>query len=215
MERKPPMIRSRVLGVAFALAGLVVFASTAVLAQDDAKAAKEKAKVGKPAPDFALKDLRGKEFKLSKVKGKVVVLEWFNPECPSVETAHGKGGSLRKLPGTHMKKNKVVWWAVNSSAPGKEGSGVDTNKKYARKFRMRYPVLIDENGQVGRLFGATMTPEIFVIDKTGKLVYRGAEDNQADVKAGKADDYVNYVDAVIEALKKGEKLPYTTTKPAG
>jgi len=211
------MIRSRVLGVAFALAGLVLFATTAAHAQDEAKAdqAKGKAKVGKPAPDFVLKDLRGKEFKLSKVKGKVVVLEWFNPECPSVETAHGRGGVLRKLPSTHMKKNKVVWWAINSSPPGKEGHGVDTNKKYARKFRMRYPILIDEDGKVGRLFGATMTPEILIIDKAGKLVYRGAEDNHADVKAGTAAETVNYVDAVIEALKKGEKLPYTETRPGG
>lgn len=211
------MIRSRVLGVMLALAGLVQFAATAAPAQDDSKAdqAKGKVKVGKPAPDFALKDLRGKEFKLSKVKGKVVVLEWFNPECPSVETAHGRRGSLSKLPKTHMKKNKVVWWAINSSPPGKEGHGVDTNKKYARKFRMRYPILIDEDGKVGRLFGATMTPEILIIDKTGKLVYRGAEDNQADVKAGRADEYVNYVDAVIDALKKGEKVPYTKTPPKG
>jgi len=175
----------------------------------------KKAELGKPAPDFTLKDLLGKEVALSKFKGKIVVLEWFNPECPSVETAHGPKGVLRKLPDKHIKKNKVVWLAVNSSAPGKEGSGLKNNRKYAKKYRMRYPVLLDEDGKVGRLYQATKTPEFFIIDKEGKLVYRGAEDNAADVEKGKADAPVNYIDAVVEALVKGEKVPFDKTVPGG
>ncbi|MBN2489546.1 MAG: redoxin domain-containing protein, partial [Planctomycetes bacterium] len=112
--------------------------------------APKKAELGKPAPDFTLKDLLEKDVSLTKSKGKIVVLEWFNPACPSVETAHGPKGLLRKLPDRHISKNKVVWLAINSTAPDKDGAGLKTNRKYAKKYAMRYPVLLDEDGKVGR-----------------------------------------------------------------
>ena len=207
------MNRRRLAGPVLAGLAVVLLLSGGALAQGGS--GPSKAELGKPAPDFTLKDLLGKDVALSKFKGKIVVLEWYNPACPSVETAHGAKGTLRKLPSKHMKKNKVVWLAVNSSAPGKEGSGLKDNRKYAKKYRIRYPVLLDEDGKVGHLYAATKTPEFFVIDKEGKLVYRGAEDNAADVEKGTADAPVNYVDAVIGALVKGEKVPYDKTVPCG
>ena len=113
-----------------------------------AAAAETHAEVGKPAPDFALKDLDGKEVRLSAFKGKTVVLEWFNPGCPFVDKSHTKG-SLKDAAKKHAKSG-VVWLAVNSGAAGKQGHGVDTNRDGAKKYGMEHPILLDESGEVGK-----------------------------------------------------------------
>src|SRR3954462_2175374 len=138
-------------------------------------AATDRAEVGKPAPDFTLKDLDGKEVRLSSFKGKTVVLEWFNPGRPFVKAAHTKG-SLKDA-AKRNTKNGVVWLAINSGAPGKQGAGVDANRDGAKGFGMDHPVLLDEGGTVGKTYGATNTPHMMVIDDKGTLVYRGAIDN--------------------------------------
>lgn len=134
------------------------------------------AALGKPAPKFTLKDLAGKTHRLSSYRGKTVVLEWFNPGCPFVVQAHNKGGVLQTMAADQAKKG-VVWLAINSGAPGKQGHGIAANQKAAKRWAMRHPILVDETGKTGRAYGAKTTPHMYVIDAKGTLVYKGAPDN--------------------------------------
>ncbi len=180
-----------------------------------AEAAPVKGEVGKPAPDFALKDLDGKEIKLSKYKGKVVVLEWFNPGCPYVKKSHTVG-SLVDTAKKHTDKG-VVWLAINSGAAGREGSELSANTDAVKAFGMTHPVLRDESGTVGKAYGATNTPHMYVIDKKGVLQYAGAIDNSPDAEKKSAPDgkLVNYVDDAIAAVNAGKPVAVATSKAYG
>jgi peroxiredoxin len=174
-----------------------------------------KAEVGKAAPDFTLKDLDGKDVGLSSFKGKIVVLEWFNPGCPFVKNAHMKG-SLKDAAKRHQKSG-VVWLAVNSGAPGKQGHGVETNREAKRALSMDHPILLDEAGDVGRAYGATNTPHMMVIDAKGTLVYRGAIDNSPDGEGESPTDgkLVSYVDEALAAIAAGKAPETAETKAYG
>ncbi|HSO33819.1 MAG TPA: thioredoxin family protein [Labilithrix sp.] len=178
-------------------------------------AAAEHAEVGKPAPDFALKDLDGKEVRLSSFKGKTVVLEWFNPGCPFVKAAHTKG-SLKDA-ARRQAKNGVVWLAVNSGAPGKQGAGLEANREGAKTFAMENPILLDEAGTVGRTYGATNTPHVMVVDDKGTLVYRGAVDNSPDGEGESptGGKLVSYVEAALADLGAGKPVATAETRAYG
>ena len=171
--------------------------------------------IGLPAPEFALKDLDGKVHKLSDYRGKTVVLEWFNPGCPYVVTAHTKG-SLVDL-AQKQSKDGVVWLAVNSGAPGKQGHGVETNRAAAKAWSMAYPILVDESGSVGKAYGATNTPHMFVVSKDGTLVYKGAIDNSPDAERGSPQGgvLVEYVSATVEDLAAGRPVRTPQTRAYG
>jgi len=175
------------------------------------------ATIGQPAPAFQLNDLDGKSVKLADFKGKVVVLEWFNPGCPFVRASHtsAKGG-LRDLPKKAVQ-NGVVWLAINSSAPGKEGNGVEASKKGAASFHMAYPILTDESGTVGHAYGATNTPNMYVVDKNGTLVYAGAIDNSPDAEgeSPSGPKLVNYVSDALDSLAAGKPVDVPQTKAYG
>jgi peroxiredoxin len=172
------------------------------------------AELGKPAPAFELKDVNGKTVKLSDYRGKTVVLEWFNPGCPFVKYAHGEGPlkDVAKLPGAG--RADVVWLAINSGKAGAEGAGVEANKKHAAEWKMNYPVLIDESGKVGRAYGAKTTPHMYVIDASGKLVYRGALDN-APLGRVKDGATVSYVQAALDDLAAGRAVRTPETQSYG
>jgi len=173
------------------------------------------AAVGKPAPEFTLPDLDGKPVRLADFRGKIVVLEWFNPECPFVKASHTKG-SLVRAPDKHVSEG-AVWLAVNSGAPGKQGAGVEKSRAGREEFGMKYPVLIDESGDVGKLYGAERTPHMYVIDAKGVLVYRGAIDNSPDGigESPTGGKLVNYVEEAVHALLGGRPLAVTETKAYG
>jgi len=173
------------------------------------------ADVGQPAPEFALQDLDGKVHKLSDYRGKTVVLEWFNPGCPYVVAAHTKG-SLVDL-ARKQSKDGVVWLAVNSGAPGKQGHGVETNRAAAKAWSMSYPILVDESGAVGKAYGATNTPHMFVVSKDGRLVYKGAIDNSPDAERASPQGgvLVEYVSATVEDLGAGRPVRTPQTKAYG
>jgi len=175
----------------------------------------QRAEIGKPAPDFALVDEAGKPVRLSNHKGKIVVLEWFNPECPFVDRAHTKG-SLVDAAKRHAASG-VVWIAVNSAALGKQGHGAEATWAGKKKFGMAYPVLLDETGEVGRAYGATNTPHLFVVDAEGRLVYRGAVDNSPDGEGESAPDgkLVRYVDVALDELRAGKPVSTPETKAYG
>jgi peroxiredoxin len=203
------MRRMKLLAAAFAVAALVAPAAADPKTASPVTMSKV---VGKPAPDFTLKDLGGKEIKLSSFKGKTVVLEWFNPGCPYVKKSHSVG-SLVDTAAKHTK-NGVVWLAINSSASGKQGHELKDNTEAAKTWSLTHPILRDETGVVGKQYGATNTPHLFVIDKTGVLVYAGGIDNSPDAEKKSAPDgkLVNYVDAALEDLAAGR--PVKTSESA-
>ncbi|MCA9751700.1 MAG: thioredoxin family protein [Gemmatimonadetes bacterium] len=166
--------------------------------------------VGQPAPDFTLTDTDGNEVRLSDYSDKTVVLEWFNPDCPFVKKHHQKNKTMQSLY-SEWKGDDVVWLAINSGAPGKQGHGVERNQKAKKDYGIEYPILIDENGIVGRMYGAKTTPDMFVIQK-GTLVYSGAiDDNRSTDELGKT----NYVADALTACTAGKTVATGETKSYG
>jgi peroxiredoxin len=173
------------------------------------------AELGQPAPDFTLPDLDGKPVRLADLKGKIVVLEWFNPGCPYVVAAHTRGSLVDAA--ARAAKHGVVWLAVNSGAPGKQGAGVEANRTARAAWNMGYPVLLDESGVVGHAYGATNTPHLFVIDAAGRLAYRGAVDNSPDGERGAPEGgaLVEYAAVAVADVLAGRPVKVATTKAYG
>ena len=169
------------------------------------------AEVGKPAPDFELVSTKGDKVSLSKLKGKTVVIEWFNPDCPFVKLAHGEGpvGALAKA---HLEAGGV-WLAINSGGSGMQGHGQARNAKAATDYKLPYPILLDESGLVGKRYGAQRTPQIFVIDGDGLLRYAGALDSTRG--GGYGDTYENYTDDALKAVSAGKAVATSSTKAWG
>jgi peroxiredoxin len=172
-----------------------------------------KAAVGQPAPDFTLSDLDGKAVKLSEHRGKIVVLEWFNPGCPFVKYAHGEG-PLKDMAAKETK-NGVVWIAVNSGAPGKEGAGADNSREAAKAWGMSHPILIDDSGVVGKTYGAAKTPHMFIVDDKGTLVYAGGLDNAPMGEVDGDAPKVSYVEQALADLRGGKPVAPAQTKAYG
>lgn len=168
--------------------------------------------VGQPAPDFTLPSVGGETFSLSSQAGKTVVLEWFNPDCPFVKYAYEEG-LVPKLAKRWTDKG-VVWAAVNSGAPGKQGTGRDRNAKAKADWGMPGPVLLDESGSVGKLFEAKTTPQIVVINPEGVLVYNGALDN-APRGETRGAAFTNHTEEVLEQVTRDGTAPYGRQKPYG
>lgn len=159
-----------------------------------------KAKLGEAAPDFTLKDVYGKAFKLSDFKGKIVVLEWISKDCPVSRGFHEKK-IMQSTYGKYAGKG-VIWLAIDTTHYVKP----ETNRVYAAEKNLAYPILHDPDGKVGRTYGARTTPHMFVIDKAGKLRYDGAIDDR-----GKT----NYVAAALDDLLAGRPVAKSRTEPYG
>ena len=132
--------------------------------------------VGKPAPDFTGVDSQGSKHTLSQYKGKTVVLEWTNHECPYVKK-HYNSGNMQKLQ-KNATNNGIVWLSIISSRPGKQGhvSGEQANQLTQSRNAAPTAVILDETSEIGLLYGAKTTPHMYIIDKTGQLVYMGGID---------------------------------------
>ncbi len=198
------MNRVKTLCLATAALGLVALIDTASAGEKDKSA---QAEVGKPAPEFALKDVDGKVRKLSEYKGSVVVLEWINQKCPFSDVKH-QDKTMQRIADKY-KDRDVVWLAIDSS----HYADPKANKEYAGKVGIAYPILHDQDGKVGKAYGARTTPHMFVIDKAGALVYAGAIDNNPPGKNEASPR--NYVEDAVEAVLKGSTVAVGTTKPYG
>ena len=165
---------------------------------------------GNTAPAFELKDLDGKTVKLADYKGKTVVIEWFNPQCPVIVRTH-KANIFADLYKEFNPKG-IVFLAINSSGPGKEGNGVEANKKAKEEWKIEYPILIDEDGKTGKAWGAKTTPHMYIIDKDGKVVYNGAIDND---QRGGGKDVKNYVRNALNEMAAGKGVTTSQTQPYG
>jgi peroxiredoxin len=173
------------------------------------------AKVGEPAPDFELNDLDGHPVRLHDFRGKVVVLEWFNPECPFVRASHTQGSLVDTA--LRLTRQGVVYLAINSGGPGKQGYGTLANQQGVERFQLKHPVLLDESGRVGHAYGATNTPHTFVINAAGVLVYRGAVDNSPDGEGQSPEGgrLVRYMEDAVTATLNGKAVTPAETKAYG
>lgn len=189
---------------------LTFFAALAVLS-----ASAFAAKVGEHAPGFTLTDTNGHAHSLSDFEGKIVVLEWTNYGCPFVKK-HYNSGNMQRLQ-TELTGQDVVWLSICSSKPGGQGnmSPADWNAEAKKKGVESTAILIDEDGKVGRQYGAMTTPHMFVIDVSGKLAYNGAIDSIASTSGSDVEKAENYVAQAVAALKAGDSLQTPLTKPYG
>lgn len=171
------------------------------------------AKIGAPAPDFTLTDLDGKAHHLADYRGKTVVLEWWNPQCPFVDYAHTKGPLVDMA--AKETAQGVVWLAINSGAPGKQGAGVEASREGVTKFGMAHPVLLDEDGAVGHAYGAIKTPHMFLVDEAGTLVYAGAIDNAPMGEPNEGNEAKNHLAAALADLRAGKPVGTAQTPAYG
>jgi len=171
--------------------------------------------VGQPAPAFTLTDSNGRAHSLADFKGKVVVLEWWNHECPFVAKHYGSG-NMQKLQKEWTAKG-VVWLTVSSSAPGKQGH-VDAAKANAlMKDKAGAPsaVLLDHDGKVGKAYGAKTTPHMYVIDAKGVLVYAGGIDDKPSTDQADIATARNHVAAALAEVTAGRPVSVATSQPYG
>ncbi|PZP54414.1 MAG: thioredoxin family protein [Micavibrio aeruginosavorus] len=171
--------------------------------------------VGQPAPDFTGTDTHGKEHKLSDFKGKAVVLEWTNPDCPYV-IKHYDSGNMQALQ-KEAVADDVVWLSIASSAETKEGfySPEESNKIMAEKNSAPTARILDPSGKIGHLYGAKTTPHMFVVDPKGTLVYAGAIDDNDSFKPETIAGAKNYVREALKSIKAGTPVEVATSKPYG
>ncbi|MFM8885003.1 MAG: thioredoxin family protein, partial [Chthoniobacterales bacterium] len=171
--------------------------------------------VGQPAPEFTLTDSNGESHKLSDFKGKLVVLEWLNHGCPFVVKHYGSG-NMQKLQKEYTGKD-VVWLSIVSSAPGKQGhmSAEDTNKTKEEKGSAATAILLDEDGTAGKLYDAKVTPELYVVDREGTLIYAGAIDSVKSTDAADIDGAKNYVKQALDEALAGKPVSEATTTAYG
>jgi peroxiredoxin len=162
------------------------------------------------APDFALRSFGGKYVSLADNKGKIVVLEWFNQECPFSKYHYDKATTMIDLANKYKDKG-VVWLAIDSTNHITDKKDED----FAAKYKLPYPILDDRSGAVGRAYGARTTPHMFIIDAKGGIVYNGAIDNAPVGKVKKGESAVNYVDQALAELTAGKAVSVATSKPYG
>jgi peroxiredoxin len=179
----------------------------ALLALAGLTVAGEGVRVGDSAPAFTLTDTAGDEVSLSDYLGKVVVLEWLNPDCPFVQR-HYKAGTMKILAAKYGAQG-VVWLTINST---KYMDGA-ANAKFRAANDLPYPILVDQAGQVGHLYGAMTTPHMYVVDGGRRLVYMGAIDD--DPRGNKDGPVTNYVAAALDEVVAGKAVTTAETKPYG
>jgi len=164
--------------------------------------------VARKAPGFTLSSFDGKTISLSDYKGKIVVLEWFNYECPFVQRHYGQPNTMVELAKKYKDKN-VVWLAINSTSHVTP----EANIEFAEKRKLPFPILDDRSGTVGRAYGAKTTPHMYIIDTRGSIAYQGAIDN--DERGRKRQGFINYVDKALAELTSGKEVTTTDTMPYG
>jgi len=167
--------------------------------------------VGDPAPAFSLQDLDGGSHSLADYQGKVVVLEWINPNCPFSDR-HAREKTMTTL---HHKYGDVVWLAINSTNPdSRDYLPPAKHAAWAEKRGIDYTILHDESGKVGKAFDAKSTPHMFIVDAAGVIAYNGAIDDDPPGRKPE-QERTNYVDDGLGAELAGSAVSPTTTKPYG
>lgn len=171
--------------------------------------------VGQAAPNFKLADVNGKPVSLSDFRGKTVVLEWNNPGCPFVKK-HYASGNMQKAQAA-AAKDGAVWLTINSSAPGKQGhmDGAAAKAFVAQNGIKSTAYLLDPRGVVGQAYDAKTTPHMYVVSRTGTLVYAGGIDDKPTANPSDIAGARNHVLAALTELKSGKAVSVATTRPYG
>jgi peroxiredoxin len=191
---------------------LVAVAALSLAAVGSAAA---KPEIGKPAPDFSVADTAGKTWTLGDFAGKNLVLEWTNHDCPYVRK-HYDSGNMQALQ-KEAADAGTVWLSVVSSAPGKQGHVSAAEADALTKERGANPsaVLLDDEGAIGRAYGAQTTPHMYVIDGSGTLVYMGGIDDRATSNPADIEGATNYVRLAMADLAAGKPVSKSVTRPYG
>ena len=171
--------------------------------------------VGKPAPNFKATDVNGKAVSLSSFRGKTVVIEWNNPECPFVKKHYGSG-NMQKTQAA-AKKAGAVWLSVNSGAPGKQGhvNGAAAKAYIAQSKASPTAYLLDPSGAVGKLYDAKTTPHIFIVNKAGTVVYAGGIDDKPTPRPEDVNSARNHVLAALSEIGSGKPVSVANSRPYG
>lgn len=172
--------------------------------------------VGKPAPVFSGKAADGSTINLADLKGKTVVLEWTNHDCPYVKKHYDQSSNIPALQKDATGKD-VVWLQVISSAPGKQGNVDGATAISLNEKRNAVPTntILDSDGTIGKLYDAKTTPHMFVINNDGALVYKGGIDSIKTTNPADIPKAVPYVKEALEALSAGQPIKNSATAPYG
>jgi peroxiredoxin len=174
------------------------------------------AEVGKTAPDFSVIDADGKVRNLAEFKGKTVVLEWNNPECPFVKKHYNASTNMQDQQTTATTKG-VVWLSINSGAAGKQGhmDGKTASAKMTELKAAQSAYLLDTDGKMGQAYGAKTTPHMYVIDAKGTLQYAGAIDSNPSADAADIKGATQYVSVALNEITAGKPVSTPITKAYG
>ena len=198
-------------------AAIVAFAAISAFAVERATAVPPTptATVGQPAPAFSAPDIAGKTIRLGDYAGKTVVLEWTNDGCPFVGK-HYNSGNMQALQRKYTAAD-VVWLTVASSAPGEQGYVTPAEAKVDLAHWQAAPTdfLLDPGGAVGRLYDARATPNMVVIDRSGRIAYMGAIDDTPSTRLADVKTAHNYVAAALDAIAAGQPVAVTSTRAYG
>jgi len=172
-------------------------------------------RIGSIAPEFTLPGADGKQYHLSQFKGKTVVLEWFNHQCPFVRK-HYNSNNMQNIQKRYQQKG-IVWLAVLSSAPGKQGylEAKEAQRVFAENGARLTAALLDPSGKIGKLYGAKTTPHMYIIDPQGNLVYNGAIDNISSANPADIKRATNYVSKALDQSLNGSPISNAQTRPYG
>lgn len=175
----------------------------------------QEAKLNEQAPNFKLKDSNGKEHSLSDFKGKLIVLEWINYECPFVKK-HYDSKNMQTLQEKYTKQG-LIWLTICSSAESKQGNFAnDEINRRSKKHNAKFTAYLnDSDGKVGKMYGAKTTPHMYIINEEGKLVYAGGIDDKASTDLEDIKDAKNYVSLALEELLAGKDVSVQSSKPYG
>ncbi len=173
--------------------------------------------VGQNAPDFIAKDTAGKAVKLTDFKGKHIVLEWVNPNCPFVKKHYEASANMQETQKEVLAKKDTVWLAINSTTTTHQDymtpSALDAWMK--AKSAKTTAVLMDESGAIGKSYGAKTTPHMYIIDPKGTLVYAGGIDSIRSSSANDIPKATNYVKVAMDQVLSGKSIATPTSLPYG
>ena len=194
---------------------IILWSGALMLLAGNPRAGADGVAVGQPAPDFTLTDTRDHTWSLAEFKGRFIVLEWFNPECPFT-LKHYRSGNMPRLQ-TRATQHGVIWLSIDSSAPGKQGA---VSPQQANAFMQQHGaapshVFLDPTGTVGKLYGAKTTPHLFLIDPKGMVIYNGAIDDRPSANPADVVGANNYVQQALDEAMAGQPVSTPTTPPYG
>jgi hypothetical protein len=190
-------------------------AAATLLAITQQSWAQATATVGQAAPNFSAKDVNGKAISLADFKGKTVVLEWVNPGCPYVRK-HYEGGNMQGTQKEAIGKN-AIWIAVNSTGTDHPDylKPADLAKWMKEQKAPASHTLMDEDGKIGKAYGARTTPHLYIVDGKGMLVYAGGIDSIPSASAADIPKATNYVKVSLTELANGKAVSNNVTRPYG